>query len=306
MQYLFKRHAFNQWLRLYAVFFVGILLFANTAKSKESTPLQNIKLMRTIDVSMGLEYLGFYAGGTHIGGLISSINLKNTNIIAKNYILEFWFKIGVGPQKINGNYFIGSSAPLSNLTSFRGAGAILEEIAGKFGYNVTRNTDKPLFASFGFEYSIYTHTSIYSPYNTSINYNNILISLDGATRLGGSRWSVDYGLFGSYSPTLITFFGHDVESSKRYFLNKNIKTQSVFAHGFGIKANVGFSYAISKKVFFFTRFIAKYQYTLPSTSTTITTVSNPSLNEVIPSTSAQVAYPHAQAIYAGVRFGLGF
>ena len=117
---------------------------------------------------------------------------------------------------------------------------------------------------------------------------------------------MDYGLFGSYSPSVITFAGADILGSKRDFLLKNIKQDSIFAHGFGLRASMGFSYAISKKVFFFTRFIAKYQRTLPSTSTTITTSGNPSLNEVIPSASAQVAYPHAQAIYAGAQFGLGF
>ena len=125
-------------------------------------------------------------------------------------------------------------------------------------------------------------------------------------RLGSSRWSVDYGLFGSYSPSVITFAGADILGSKRHFLLKSIKQDSIFAHGFGLKASVGFSYVISKKVFFFTKVMAKYQHTLPSTTTTITTVANPSLNGVIPNASTQVRYPHAQAIYAGAQFGLGF
>ena len=287
-------------------YFLGILLVASFAKGKESNTIETIKLAHPISVSMGLEYVGFSAGKTNIGGLISSINLRNQNIIAKYYNLEFWFKIGAGSQKVSGNYFIGSSSPLSNLTSFRGVTGMLEEFGGKFGYNITKNVEKPLFLSLGYEYSSYTHSATYNPYSTSISYSNFLLSLDSAMRLGNSRWSIDYTLFASYTPTIMFFSGVDIESSTSHFLMKNIKQKSVFAHGFGIKGSVGISYAISKNVYFFTKIIAKYQHTLPSNSTTITTNANPSTNEVLPQASTQVAYPQASAIYAGLQFGIGF
>lgn len=287
-------------------YFLVILLFASFAKGKESDAIETYKLTHPISVSMGLEYVGFSAGNTHIGGLISSINLRNTNIIAKYYNLEFWFKIGAGSQKVSGNYFIGSSNSLSNLTSFRGVASMLEEIGGKFGYNITRNVEKPLFLSLGYEYSSYTHSATYNPYSTSVSYNNFLLSLDSAMRLGSSRWSIDYALFASYTPTIIYFSGVDIVSSTSNFLVKNIKQKSIFAHGFGIKGSVGVSYAISKNVYFFTKIIAKYQHTLPSNSTTITTSATPSTNEVLPQASTQVAYPQASAIYAGLQFGIGF
>lgn len=155
---------------------------------------------------------------THIlGGLISSINLRNTNIIAKYYNLEFWFKIGAGSQKVSGNYFIGSSNSLSNLTSFRGVASMLEEIGGKFGYNITRNVEKPLFLSLGYEYSSYTHSATYNPYSTSVSYSNFLLSFYSAMRLGSSRWSIDYALFASYAPTIIYFSGVDIVSSTSNF-----------------------------------------------------------------------------------------
>lgn len=232
--------------------------------------------------------------------------------IKKQAKLELDLQFGFAPMDIHGSYatFATDVNLIKNeprFNRFNGAKTGYLRGAFKVGWNITDSIEDPLYINLGYKLiDEFFHFSRGYPFALDHLNASFFIESEGKKSINDAvalSYLGGIGFLGVYGAVL---------ESENIQQKGNTQLKPSNELGFEVWASVGFTYALSKKVSFFTRLNAKYLHLPATRSAQLTTITNgyqtgdPLDTGIVSNQVFNVAYPKTHRIFAGISLGFEF
>lgn len=203
-------------------------------------------------------------------------------------------QIGSSPNKLSNGLPLAGMDQFTKLTPKGGRSTIID-FSIHAGYNfISSSSDHPLYLGTGITFYNLTSAAINMPVAPGIS--NVYLPLEIKGNIIRGKWGIEY------------LAGYDLLLKGAVAITGEIQEEKQISidSGYAFRTNLGFTYTLSKKIFFYTTLIFRYENLKASQKTTITTISNSNLPGIESDKSGTIYYPKSHTTYAGVRFGFGY
>ena len=258
-----------------------------------------------------MDYIRHSTNGMWMHGAGTSWIIQSA-YIKKQVKLELDMQFGFAPMDIHGSYatFATNANIIKNEPRFnRFSGARTGYLIGAFkvGWNITDSIEDPLYINLGYKFfDEFFHFSRGYPLVFDHLNASFFIEAEGKKSINNTLAISYLGGIGYLGASAQVLESDDIQQKGDTTL------KPLNEAGFEVWASVGFTYALSKRISFFTRLNAKYLH-LPATQsvqfTTITNTSQPNDpldTGIVSNQTFSVAYPTAHRFFGGLSFGFEF
>ncbi|MGX3097361.1 hypothetical protein [Helicobacter sp. 23-1046] len=296
-----------------------LLQFFNAIAMSLSLALSSLSATSTENYSKWLariggevDYIRHSTEGMWMHGVGTSWIIQ-TAYIKKQVKLELDLQFGRSPMDIHGSYatFAVDTSPIKNeprFNRFSGASTLYLNAAFKVGWNILDSIEDPLYINLGYNTGdVFLHYSRGYPIIFAQQSVALFIEAEGKKSINDT-FAISYlGRIG-YLGAITQVQGSDDIQQKDVVNLEPLNNEA----GFEAWASVGFTYALSKKVSFFTRLNAKYLHLPATRSAQLTTITNsypngdPLDTGIVSNQTFNVAYPKTYRLFAGISLGFEF
>lgn len=244
---------------------------------------------------IGIADLVHQAGQSRSQSVFASLYIDGGYTFANQMELGYDVQIGSSPNKLSNGLPLVGIQSFTNLPTPKGGGNIVSDMTITIGYNlISSPKDHPLYLGTGLVINNFAIGAVDIPVTAIVV--NTYLPLEIKGNLIKGKWGLEY--LASYDLQLQSAIGilGEIQETKQLPING----------GYALRANIGFTYQLSQKYFFFATMIFRYANLNASQKTTITTIADTVVPGAKPNTSNEVYYPKSHTTYIGMRFGFGF
>lgn len=244
-------------------------------------------------IGIGIGNLVHQAGQSRSQSVFASLYIEGGYTFANQIEILSNVQMGSSPNKLSNGLPLVGIDQFTGLPTPKGGRSTIIDFSIHAGYNfISSSSDHPLYLGTGITFYNLTSAAINMPVAPGIS--NVYLPLEIKGNIIRGKWGIEY------------LAGYDLLLKGAVAITGELQEEKQISidSGYAFRTNLGFTYTLSKKIFFYTTLIFRYESLKASQKTTITTIST-NLPGIKPNTG-EVYYPKSHTTYAGVRFGFGY